>query len=425
MRFGVVVIAVCALAWAAAPASALSFAPPDTPGAPLSVPQDKLAAALTCSAGVANAGRAPVLLVQGTGATAKDNWSWTYEPALDKLSIPWCQIDLPDHATGDVQVNGEYVVSAIRTMFARAGRRIAIIGHSQGGMLPRWALRFWPDTRSMVDDVIGFAPSNHGTTTAAAACGGGSCSAADWQQWDISNFNKALNSAAETWSGISYTDVYTHTDEIVQPNSDNSGSSSLHTGAGRITNVAIQDICPADTNEHLQIGLTDPVAYALAVDALNHDGPADPARVDRAVCAQQLQPGVNQATYPSDAAAAAADFESYQARQVSAEPPLACYTTASCPRSSGSSGSSGSGSSGSPGPGARCTRRARVVVHLPRLRRLRVRVDGRRAHVRVRHRRRTVTIDLRRSGSTPVKVVVTGRTARGHRVRIRKTLRGC
>jgi len=78
-----------------------------------------------------------VLLVQGTGATAKDNWSWTYEPALNKLSIPWCQIDLPDHATGDIQINGEYVVYAIRTMYARAGRRIAIIGHSQGGMVPR------------------------------------------------------------------------------------------------------------------------------------------------------------------------------------------------------------------------------------------------------------------------------------------------
>jgi len=128
--------ALCALA--CVPAGAATFAPPDTPGPDLSVPQAKLAAALSCSAGVDRAARAPVLLVQGTGATAHDNWSWTYEPALDKLSIPWCQIDLPDHATGDVQVNGEYVVFAIRTMFQRAGRKIAIIGHSQGGMVPRW-----------------------------------------------------------------------------------------------------------------------------------------------------------------------------------------------------------------------------------------------------------------------------------------------
>src|SRR3954465_1635019 len=120
----------------------------------LSVPPDQLASALTCSDGVDGASRAPVLLIQGTGATAKDNWSWTYEPAFDKLGIPWCAVDLPGHAEGDIQVSGEYVVYAIRAMFHRAGRRIAIVGHSQGGMVGRWALRWWPRTRAMVDDVI-------------------------------------------------------------------------------------------------------------------------------------------------------------------------------------------------------------------------------------------------------------------------------
>ena len=401
----------CALA--CAPAGAATFAPPDTPGPDLSVPQAKLAAALSCSAGVDRAARAPVLLVQGTGATAHDNWSWTYEPALDKLSIPWCQIDLPDHATGDVQVNGEYVVYAIRTMFQRAGRKIAIIGHSQGGMVPRWALRFWPDTRAMVDDVIGFAPSNHGTTQAAATCNDGSCSAADWQQWDISHFMQALNSYAETWPGISYTDVYTHTDEIVQPNADDHGSSSLHTGGGRIANVATQDICPGDTNEHLLVGLIDPVAYALAVDALDHDGPADPKRVDPGVCAQQLQPGVNPATFPADSAAAVADFEGYQATEVPAEPPLACYTTASCPSSS------------VPPAAKRCTRHKRFSVRLRRLRGLKVTLGGKRLRVHRRGRRRTVTVDLGPTGAQPVVLVVTGRTARGHRVTVRRTYRGC
>jgi len=354
-----------------------------------------------------------VLLVQGTGATAKDNWSWTYEPALNKLSIPWCQIDLPDHATGDIQINGEYVVYAIRTMYARAGRRIAIIGHSQGGMVPRWALRFWPDTRTMVDDVIGFAPSNHGTTQGAATCSDGSCSAADWQQWNISNFVKALNSSAETWPGISYTNVYTHTDEVVQPNLDDTGSSSLHTGGGRIANVAIQDICPADTNEHLLVGLVDPVAYALAVDALGHDGPADPKRVGPAVCAQQLQPGVNPATFPADSAAALADFADYQATELPAEPPLACYTTASCPASA-------------TGPGAkRCTRATRFTVHLRRLRGIRATLGGKRLRVHRRGRRLSVTVDLRRSGGQPVVLIVTGRTSRGRQVTITKTYRGC
>ncbi len=88
--------------------------------------------------------------VPGTGATPKDNFSWNYEPALSARHIPWCAVSLPDAGNNDIQVAGQYLVYSIRTMYARAGRPIGIIGHSQGGMAPRWALRFWPDTLPMV-----------------------------------------------------------------------------------------------------------------------------------------------------------------------------------------------------------------------------------------------------------------------------------
>ena len=198
-------------------------------------------------------------------------------------------------------------------MYATAGRRISIIGHSQGGMLPRWVLRFWPDTRAMVDDDIGFAASNHGTTGAEILCQI-PCAAADWQQSDKSQFIAALNSYQETFPGISYTEVYSHIDEIVTPNSDDTGSSSVHGGGGEITNVAIQDVCPADPSEHLAIGTQDYVAYDLAIDALEHPGPADPARAqanDPSICTPpplKLMPGINPVTYPTDLAASAADL---------------------------------------------------------------------------------------------------------------------
>jgi len=419
-RCAALAAAVVALAApAAATAAEPAFAPPDTPGPPLSVAQKDLDAALQCSSrGVDHATRAPVLLVQGTGANAKDNWSWTYEPALDKLGIGWCAVDLPDHATGDVQVNGEYVVNAIRTMYARAGRPIAIIGHSQGGMVPRWALRWWPDTRPMVDDVIGFAPSNHGTTQASATCSD-SCTAADWQQSDRANFIRALNSYQETFPGISYTNVYTRLDEIVRPNHDDHGSSSLHGGGGRITNVATQDVCPADPYEHLLIGLVDPVAYALAVDALDHDGPADPKRVSPLVCAQLFQPGVNPATAPADGLAAAVDYGGYQGKEIPAEPPLACYTTASCP-SQVAQRQAGAGAS------RRCTPRRRVTVHVRALRDARATLGGRRVAVRRRGGRLAIALDLRRlkAGRTVV-LRVRGRDAQGHVRSITRTLRLC
>jgi hypothetical protein len=233
----------------------------------------------------------------------------------------------------DVQRAAEHVVNAIRTMNQRAGRQISVVGHSQGGMIPRWALRFWPDTRAMVDDVIGLAPSNHGTDTAPLTCIP-DCAPAVWQQSSGSEFIQALNSAQETFAGISYTQIYTKTDPVVTPNLDDTGSSSLHTGDGAITNVAIQDVCP-DPSEHLGIGTVSNTAYQLALDALSNPGPADPARIDTAsVCTQPLMPGVNPVTVATDMAAAGADLAQMIATypHVPLEPPLRCYTLlAGCP----------------------------------------------------------------------------------------------
>lgn len=327
-------LAISSPAVAAEPA----FAPLNRLGPALSVPRAKLEASLTCSPGVAHASREPVLLNPATGVTAEQNYSWNWEPALDALGIPWCAYTAPSRTLGDIQVSGEYLVYNIRKMFAMAGRRIAIIGHSQGGMSMRWPLRFWPDTRRMVDDVIGFSGSNHGTTQRSNCSQG--CTPAVWQQFDDANFIKAINSYAETFAGISYTEIYTHTDEIVQPAASNqNASAALHTGAGKITNVATQDVCPLDFQEHNMIGTNDPVAYALGVDALTHPGPADPARISRSVCTQASMPGVD----PSDLntwlqiaqagpglLAVATPVNLVGAPETDREPALKCYVFAAC-----------------------------------------------------------------------------------------------
>jgi Lipase (class 2) len=330
-RFVAAVAATLAGAMAVPALAHAAFAPPDTPGPPLSVPQHKLAAALACTGHLARAGRAPILLVPGTTLTPQVEYSWNWEPALTKLGRPFCTVTLPDNAMGDVQVAGEYVVYAVRRMHSRSNRRVDIIGHSQGGMVPRWALRFWPRTRDMVDDLIGMSPSNHGTVDAIPACTAG-CAPAFWQQRTGSNFLRALNSYQETFPGISYTSVYTRTDEVVVPNVGPAASSSLHGSGGEIANVAIQDVCPADTSEHLAIGTYDNTAYALAIDALTHRGPADPQRVELSVCAHPLMPGVRPSSFAIDYGRELAYIGKVIATSptVGSEPPLACYTTATC-----------------------------------------------------------------------------------------------
>ncbi len=400
----------------------------DRTGPPLSVPPDALAASLRCSDGLDGATRTPVLLNPATGVTGDQNYSWNYERAFKGLGIPYCVYTAPESTLADIQVSGEYLVNAIRTMHARAGRPIAIIGHSQGGMSMRWALRFWPDTRAMVDDVVGYAGSNHGTTALSGSSG--KKPPASWQQGSTSNFLRALNSRAETFSGVSYTNVYTHFDEVVQPSTGPNPSSALRTGGGRIANVAVQDVCAGDVSDHLAVGTIDPVAYALTIDALTHDGPADPTRIDRRVCLTLLQPGVDPLTantYLQVLAGApgllsvaspvpAGDFPS-----VASEPGLACYVLAAC------AGTGPQNLIRDPSIARRgCTSRRLFLITLPRgLRRVVVKVDGRRVKVRKRGGRPTARIDLRGKPRKRVRVLVVAATRKGKRVRDVRRYRTC
>jgi hypothetical protein len=325
-------------------AEATAYAPLDQAGPALTPTPAELEASLTCSDGVDNASADVVLLSPGTATTGVESFGWNWEPALDQLGIPWCAMDLPQQALGPIDVAGQYIVHAIRTVSARSGRKVDILGWSQGGMSMRWSLRFWPDTRELVDDVMGFAASNHGSARLSTSnCAQIGCRAAVYQQASDSEFIKALNSGTETFEGISYTNIYSRFDEVVVPNSgpDNC-SSCLTTGEGDIANIQTQQVCTFDKSDHVLIGPSI-ATYKIVVDALAHDGPAVLSRISRAGCGKLLMPGV------TDPAAAKAVVPSLQGAVgtlaiapgplpnpvvsepvVNAEPPLPCYVYATC-----------------------------------------------------------------------------------------------
>lgn len=322
-----------ALVLATAPTGAAhgaGYAAVDRPGPPLSVPEAGLEQSLHCTASVASAGREVVVLVPPTLVTPHEAW-FTYERAFDAMAWPYCEVVVPHFTTQDIQVSAEYTVYAVREAHRMSGRRVQILGWSQsGGPEPRWALRFWPDIRPMVDDVVGMAGTSHGTPTIALFCQG-PCIPALRQQWDVSAFTRALNSGQETFAGIDYTEIYSHTDQFVQPDLDSSGTSSVH-GPGRITDIATQDVCPGNVADHLAF-YYDPVAYALAMDALTHDGPADPSRVDRAVCAEPTMPYIHPNDVPLYSAALVQQIFVTRLNsepRTTTEPPLRCYVTATC-----------------------------------------------------------------------------------------------
>lgn len=385
-------------------ARAEEYAPLNQPGPALTVPAADLEASLVCTDDVRNAARAPVLLLSGTAIDSKDMYGWNVERALRAMRVPFCTSDQQGALRSnmdDLQIRGDYVTYAIRAVRTLAGRPIVVLGHSQGGMIARWSLRFWPDTRPMVEELIGVAADNGGTTAAGPACTGG-CAASFRQQAPDAHFMTALNSQARTFPGIDYTEIYTRTDELVQP----PGETSPLPGPGRVSNVAVQDVCPTDNPDHMAIGTVDPVSWSLIVDALEHPGPADPKRIPMTACAGGVMPGVDDATAADDIALAGlrvAQAGGY--RQVPAEPALRCYATATCPAPT-------------PRPaGCRTHRRLRVPRRFTR-----VTGAGRRLRVRKRHGRRFVGIDLR-YGTVVVRMA--GRTAGGRRVRRTIRLAGC
>jgi hypothetical protein len=95
------------------------------------------------------------------------------------------------------------------------------------------------------------------------------------------------------------------------------------------TNILIQDICPGRIVEHAAFA-ADAVAFALVMDAFTHSGPADPARINRAVCSQTSFAGVD----PLAAFQIAAGdwYKGWPAPSYSTkEPPLRCYAGGPCP----------------------------------------------------------------------------------------------
>jgi len=198
----------------------------------------------------------------------------------------------------------------------------------------------------MVDDMISLSASNHGAFLATYLCdiapfpdvnGVIGCPATLWQQRPNADFITAVNDQFETVRGVDYTAIYTTFDEIIGLNSGPDPSSALHATGRHAINIALQDICPANTAVHTDIGSWDPVGYAIALDALEHNGPASADRLlqgdkpgSPALCAEGYMPGVNPATFEQDfeAATAVLDDAFSNTLNVTQEPPLPCYSRA-------------------------------------------------------------------------------------------------
>ena len=210
----------------------------------------------------------PVVLVHGTFANSAVSWN-LIDPALEAQGYCVFEIDYGNNATGEIAASAGQLRDFVDHVLATTGAaKVSIVGHSQGGMLPRYYIKnLGGDTK--VDDLVGLAPSNHGTTNPAA----------NWATWCAacqeqiagSSFLTALNSGDESPGTVSYTQIETKYDEVVTPY-----TSAFLAPDSDVTNVTLQDKCPPDFSDHLGIG-HDPIALEWVENALGRTGPADPA----------------------------------------------------------------------------------------------------------------------------------------------------
>jgi triacylglycerol lipase len=229
-----------------------------------------LDAALVCTP-FTHVDKPPVLLVHGTFTNGKEQYDWSYLPLLSERGFDVCVVTYPDRGLGDQQVSAEYVVHALRTMHAATGRKVAMIGHSQGATMPRWALKWWPSARNAVEDFVLQAGPNHGLLLASQGSNPLGQPAGTHQFSASSNFIRVLNQGDETPGDISYTSLYTQFDELVQPIE----TAVLDAGMDnpKVTNLLLQDLCPGRFVDHVTIGLTDRLTFELTLDAISNPGP--------------------------------------------------------------------------------------------------------------------------------------------------------
>ncbi|MEV7676972.1 alpha/beta fold hydrolase [Streptomyces sp. NPDC088341] len=234
----------------------------------------------------------PVVLVHGTFANAIDNWLGLAPYLVNRgycvFSLDYGQ--LPGvplfYGLGPIDASAGQLAAYVDKVLAATGAAKAdIVGHSQGGMMPRHYLKFLGGA-AKVNALIGIAPDNHGTTLLGLTGllryfpGVGDLlnekTPALADQVAGSAFLTKLNAGGDTVPGVRYTVIATRYDEVVTP------YRSQFLSGPDVRNVLLQDLCPVDFSEHVAIGLIDRIAFHEVANAL------DPARATPTTCASAI-----------------------------------------------------------------------------------------------------------------------------------------
>lgn len=242
---------------------------------PLSFPQAQAESFLTGAAAPAGANNwsckpssthpYPVVLVHGTLENQRSNWN-ALSPLLknDGYCVYTFNYGAGSFTAGQFyglarisQSAGELKTFVDQVLASTGKSKVDLVGHSQGGMMPRWYIQFLGGA-AKVRNLVGLAPSNQGTSL------NGIAGLADLipgladtfvYSWCASCADQVTGSAALTQlnagggtsAAVKYTNIITKYDEVVTPYTNGQLSGS------NVKNITVQDGCPIDLGEHIAI----------------------------------------------------------------------------------------------------------------------------------------------------------------------------
>jgi len=226
----------------------------------------------------------PVVLVHGTFADMSNSWQ-AISPLLKNNGYCVFALNYGDYnGSGAIGVYGvddiptsagELNAFVDKVRAATGAAEVDLVGHSQGGMMPRYYLKYLGGAAE-VNALVGLSSSNHGTTLnglfvlsnffpGANQFTGALCPACE-QQRAGSAFIADLNSGGETVPGVAYTVIQTRYDQVVTP------YTSAFLSGSNVKNVLLQNQCILDLGDHLSM----PYDHIVGADVLTALDPAHP-----------------------------------------------------------------------------------------------------------------------------------------------------
>ncbi|HEY1616005.1 MAG TPA: lipase [Streptosporangiaceae bacterium] len=228
----------------------------------------------------------PVVLVEGTFASMYNSFEAISPDLVNNgycvyafnygQTIPLSMF----HAMGNITQSAQQLSTEVNHVLSVTGAsKVDLVGWSQGGMMPRYYINDLGGA-SKVNMLVGFAPSNYGTTVdglqtligdiglegVATGLIGITCEACD-QQLAGSSFLAGLDKSP-TVSGVRYVVIETDGDDVVTPYTN-----ALLPAASNVQNIVLQDQCSQDASDHISIPY-DSNALQDMVNALGPDSPS-------------------------------------------------------------------------------------------------------------------------------------------------------